>query len=309
MDGVGGLGGWRWIFIIEGLLTCVVAVAAYYFVSSYPATSAFLTPNEREYVQRRIEADKDATSTSEAFNFSDVFKALRDPKCILYCLAYHTMSLPLYTLSLFLPTIIKSLGYTSGEAQLLTVPPYALATILTVIVATISERTGKRAPFIIAAVLVAIIGYAILLGNSDTVTHVSAKGVKTVSIAHPGISYLGTFFCTAGIYPATALVLSWPAVNVSGATKRATAGGMQITIGNLGAVIGTQLYRSGDTPKFVRGHATAMGYLGANVVVCVVLWVVLKRENARKEKLALQSRGAEDDVGEGDEKIGWRFTI
>jgi hypothetical protein len=99
------------------------------------------------------------------------------------------------------------LGYQAYEAQLLSVPPYALATILTVIYAIVSERYGVRAPFVIASSLTAVIGYAILIGNSDP-------------IAHPGVSYVGVFFATAGIFPSCALALSWPAMNVSGQTKR-----------------------------------------------------------------------------------------
>lgn len=124
-------------------------------------------------------------------------------------------SLPLYTLSLFLPSIILALGYKASSAQLLTIPPYALATILTVIYAYASERVGRRAPFIIASALTGIIGYIILLANTDPK-------------ARPGVSYTGVFFAAAGIYPAVALTLSWPAINVSGQTKRATANALQV---------------------------------------------------------------------------------
>ena len=136
------------------------------------------------------------------------------------------MSLPLYTLSLFLPTIITELGYTAARAQLLSVPPYAVAFILTITVAVLSERYVIRAPVIAASSSFAVIGYILLLSDHT-----------------PGVSYLGTILAAGGIYPATAIVLSWPANNVSGQTKRATANAMQISIGNLGAVLGTQLYR------------------------------------------------------------------
>src|SRR5271155_5309241 len=165
------------------------------------------------------------------------------------------MSLPLYTLSLFLPTIISKLGYTAAHAQLLTVPPYAVATILTVIVAVLAEKTHKRAPFIIASSF-AIVGYIILL---------------TAPTSKPGVSYLGTIFAAAGIYPSTAIVLSWPAANVSGQSKRATATAMTITIGNLGAVIGTQLYRPNTSPRWHLRHGFALGYLVANLTVVSII--------------------------------------
>lgn len=135
------------------------------------------------------------------------------------------------------------------------------------------------------------------------------------------------FFAAAGIYPSTALVLSWPAVNCSGATKRAVAGGLQITIGNLGAVIGTQLYRSAvsyatqhgqtaltdtfqDAPRFVRGNAVALGYLAANVAVAGTLWYLLNKENRKRDDALNAGALAQEDkeTWKGDDDLRWRFT-
>jgi len=299
MKGVGGLLGWNWIFIIEGLLTVVLAFAAFWYIADWPAKANFINDDERKLIHDRLKADSDA-SQSEDFEWSEVWKALKDYKVWLYCAAFHTLSLPLYTLSLFLPSIIKSLGYASWEAQLLTVPPYVLATSLTVVYAVVSERYGTRAPFIIASSLTAIIGYCILLGNTNPT-------------GRPGVSYLGTFFAAAGIYPSCGLALSWPAVNVSGQTKRAVANGLQITIGNLGAVIGTQLYRATGPshligPRYIVGHSVALAYLVGNCVVAGVLWYTLDRENKKRDLVA---QGSNVVVAggdwEGDDDPRWRF--
>lgn len=193
------------------------------------------------------------------------------------------------------PTIIKDLGYTAATAQLLTIPPYALAFVTTLAVAIYSERQARRAVFIAASAIVAAIGYIILLSNTNPK-------------ARPAVSYVGTFFAAAGIYPATALVLSWPAINVSGQTKRATANAMQISIGNLGAVLGTQLYRSNDGPRFVVGHAVALAYLVANVAVVSVLAWKLRKQNLQRAQVAdevVDVGRAEDWKGDGDAR--WRF--
>ncbi|KAK0614595.1 major facilitator superfamily domain-containing protein [Immersiella caudata] len=294
MRGIVWENGWRWIFILEGIATVVVAIFAYWFIYNYPDTAEFLTDKERKFIHARLSSDSDATH-DERFSWANVRRALRDPKCWLYGLGFHTTSLPLYTFSLFLPTIINALGYPPAISQLLTVPPYAFAFITTLTVATVSERLNQRALFIIASSLFATIGYAILLSNKDP-------------IGRPGVSYAGTFFAAGGIFPATALSLSWPAINVSGQTKRAVANGMQISIGNLGAVLGTQLYRSGDGPRFIVGHSFAMAYLVGNALVSSVLYVVLKRENTKRERLGAEVK----EVGgltdwEGDDDVRWRF--
>ena len=196
MNGVGGLHGWRWIFILEGLLTVVVSLIAYHFIANYPATAKFLTEEERAFIHARLKASTDATR-HEGFTWGNVLLALKDPKVWLYGLGYHTLALPLYTLSLFLPTIIKELGFTAAQAQLLSVPPYAFAFILTLTVAILSERLKLRAPFIMGSSGFAIIGYIILLTET-----------------RPGVAYVGTILATKGIYPVVAIMLSWPANNV-----------------------------------------------------------------------------------------------
>ena len=291
MNGVGGYHGWRWIFILEGLLTVVVSLIAYHFIANYPSTAKFLTEGERAYVLARLEASTDATR-NESFTWGNVLMAMRDPKVWFYGFSFHTLALPLYTLSLFLPTIIKELGYTAAQAQLLTVPPYAVAFTLTLTAAILSERLKLRAPFIMASSGLAIIGYIILLTET-----------------RPGVAYFGTILAAGGIYPAVAIVVTWPANNVSGQTKRATANAMQISIGILGAVLGTQLYRATDGPRYFLGHGFALGYLCANILVVGTLWAMLRTENRKRDNGERDARlvGVADDEWLGDEDPRWRF--
>lgn len=160
-----------------------------------------------------------------------------------------------------------------------------------------AERLKRRGVFIMIFSTLSVIGYIILLTNTDPK-------------ARPGVSYVGTFFAAAGIYPSTALALSWPAINVSGQTKRATANAMQITIGNLGAVLGTQLYRSETSPRYVLGHSFALGYMAANVLVAAVVWFVLKRENGKRDASGVEAKV--DNFGDdwqGDSDPSWRYAL
>lgn len=190
------------------------------------------------------------------------------------------------------------MGYSSAEAQLLTVPVYAVAFVLMIVTAVLSERTHRRAVFIVGSSAIGIIGYIILLSQK-----------------RPWISYVGTIFAAAGIYPGAAIILSWPANNVSGQTKRAAATGVQITIGNMGAVIGTQLYRTETSPRYFLGHGFALGYLVANMVVVSIQWGMLKRANDRKaaerERLGIEPLTEIGDAEDfqGDEDLRWEFQL
>lgn len=130
-----------------------------------------------------------------------------------------------------------------------------------------------------------------------------------------GVSYFGTILAAAGIYPAVAIVLSWPANNVSGQTKRCIANALQISIGNLGAIIGTQLYRNETKPRYFLGHSFALGYLVANIVVVGILWQILRLENAKKacHREAQGPVVLAEDIGkfegdfDGDKDSRWIF--
>lgn len=291
MKGIGGLGAWRWIFIMEGILTVLISVAAYFFIYSYPASAKFLTPREKEYVAARLKADGDATR-NEAFSWDGVVQAFKDSKVWLFALCFHTMAFPGYTITLFLPTIITDLGYSAAKTQLLSMTPYAVAFTTTMTIAILAEKTKRRAPFIIGGSTVAIIGYVILIMSR-----------------WPGVSYAGTVIITAGMFPATAIVVSWPAHNVSGQTKRATASALQMSVGGIAGIIGTQLYRPKWSPGYFVGHGTAIGYLIGNIVITSTLWYVMHKENTRRARGERNDRLKDVDKGVflGDDDPRWRF--
>lgn len=79
----------------------MLAAAGYWYISDWPSKAKFINEDERAFINARLKADSDAAQ-NEGFTWSNVAEALKDPKVWLYCLSYHTLSLPLYTLSLFL---------------------------------------------------------------------------------------------------------------------------------------------------------------------------------------------------------------
>ncbi|KAL8281510.1 hypothetical protein RQP46_006194 [Phenoliferia psychrophenolica] len=167
---------WAAIFFIEGMLTVLVGLTAFLWVPGYPHDATFLTSREREILLARLAADGDSADR-EPFQWSQVWSAFKDPLVIAY------------SLSLFLPTIIAGLGYASWKAQLMTVPPYAMAFMSMIGFAYVSHIFNRRGIFIIVGAGVAILGYIILLATETS-----------------GARYAGTFFCVIGIYSGNALL-------------------------------------------------------------------------------------------------------
>lgn len=142
MKGLGGKSGWSWIFIVEGLITFVVAIAAYWWMQDYPDTAGFLTEPERREVKRRLETDRDFLA--DEYNKKFVWQALTDWKIYTFGLVSMCLALPVLSVSLFLPTIVKELGYKNTTAQLMTTPPYILACFFCIAGTCIIELTDEQ---------------------------------------------------------------------------------------------------------------------------------------------------------------------
>ncbi|CEL62758.1 putative transporter C1002,16c OS=Schizosaccharomyces pombe (strain 972 / ATCC 24843) GN=SPAC1002.16c PE=3 SV=1 [Rhizoctonia solani AG-1 IB] len=296
MHGVGGRPGWAWIFILEGILTVIVAVAAYWLVPNWPERASFLTESEKARLIAR--SKHDSAGVSEEFKWKYVREALADHLVWAYAFLFHGFAFVLYSLSLFLPTIIAGLGYASWEAQLLTVPPYALSAICIGVAAWLASVYNRRAVFIIGSAITGIIGYILLLA-----THTAGR------------QYVGVHLACAGVYTGNALLLSWPGENVAPQTKRAVAVAMQISIGDLGAIAGVLIYRpEWSANRFRKPHIISIGYLVFALAVTVWLWAWMERENKRRDKLTTKNEkesvrelDAEEKVDQGDRYIGWRY--
>ena len=176
MDGIGGKRGWAWIFILEGLATILIAVASYWMVFDFPDEAKFLSPIDRQRVLRRLKADQQSSAEHEEFKMSYFWASVRDWKTWLFAIIYMGADGPLYAFSLFLPSIIQSLGYASTKAQLLSVPPYAAAAILTISIGYTADRTRQRGLCNIGVSIIGAVGFAMLIAGTS-----------------PGVQYAGTF--------------------------------------------------------------------------------------------------------------------
>jgi len=145
IDKVGGLRSWQWIFVLEGLATLIIGGTAFFAMYDYADSAKFLNKEEKEEVARRLDADRN--SLADEFAVRYVLDALKDWKIWVSCLITMGIFTPLYSISLFLPTIIKELGYTNGTAQLMTVPPYVVACFFCIGCGFLADRCRQRGVF------------------------------------------------------------------------------------------------------------------------------------------------------------------
>jgi cyanate permease len=126
----------------------------------------FLSETERTEVQRRLR--EDTGHLSNEFNMKYVWQAVGDWKIYIHMLICMAGFCPIYSIALFLPTIIKNMGYTSNTAQLMSVPPYCFACIFTIAASWYADRVRQRGIFLLGFQLVGILGFGLLVGTSKS---------------------------------------------------------------------------------------------------------------------------------------------
>ncbi|KIM97256.1 hypothetical protein OIDMADRAFT_147763 [Oidiodendron maius Zn] len=291
MNGVGGYAGWRWIFILEGLLTVVVAIAALFLLYDFPETASFLTPEERAWAVHRLKYQGSSRvgrmiAENNKFRWRDVVNAVTDWQLYLGVLMYWGIVCPLYGISLFLPTIIDELGYTAAIAQLLTVPIYITAAALTLVVCYFSDKAAKagksRSPYIFFPMCAILIGFIMAIAGS------AAGNV-------PGVVYAGVFIATCGIYPAFPGNITWLSNNLAGSYKRAAGMAFHIGVGNLGGAMASNFYRQVDAPKFLLGHGLEIMFCVIGMIALVALRISYMRINKTRDM-------AEDDGSDNSDQ-------
>jgi hypothetical protein len=117
-------------FILEGIVTTVIAFLSFWLIVDFPDDANFLDPLERYVVLSRLKEDGQASHRAEMFRWQNFLAAYRDWKLYVGIIIGSGIGGAVNAFSLFLPSIITELGFTATHAQLLTVPPYVLACIM-----------------------------------------------------------------------------------------------------------------------------------------------------------------------------------
>jgi len=226
--------GWPFIFFVEGAITVVFGILTMFFLPHDPASAKFLSADEKAGALARMRLDSHGAAVAdevgqEEFSWHWVKRAMFNWNTWLLSLNFFAIITPIYSYSLFLPTIIKSLGYTAVNANLLSVPPNMAAFFTVLITGYLSDKFKMRGPFMIIGVIISIGGYIMLI-SSD----------------HHLIQYGGTFLVAGGIFPCSPLVMGWLANNLAPHYVRATGTGFQIMFANTSAFIATFTYLQAD---------------------------------------------------------------
>jgi ACS family tartrate transporter-like MFS transporter len=218
MDGLLGLHGWQWVFIVEAVPAILLAFAVLALMTDRPAKASWLEPEERDWLEGVLEAER--ARKVKAHGEFTLFQALTNPTVLLLSSIYFTVVTATYGITFFLPPILKGLGLSNFGTGLATALPYTIGTIGMLIWSWSSDRHSERRMHFVLACLLATAGLI---------------GVGWFNGSYWAI--LAMSFAAVGLYGSKPSFWPLPSTFLTGA---AAAGGIALvnSIGNLGGFVG-----------------------------------------------------------------------
>ncbi|KAF8958103.1 MFS general substrate transporter [Flammula alnicola] len=260
--------GWQFLFLIEAIPTLIMAVMILFFLPSFPFSATFLSPRERAIAQARLNRDHKPQSHGGMTGWAGFKAIISDINSWLFMLIYASFNVGVATISYFLPTLIKNLGFSSINAQGMTVAPYLVGWFMVFLQAWHSDRTRDRGWHIMASCAISFIGYIILATSVQ----------KSV-----GAAYFALFLVVGGNYSLFPLVMSWAANAFSPTSKRGVGTAFIVSISNCVSIASPQIYFDPED-QFRKGHAISAGCLFVSFLVAFTLRTRLSLLNKRNQQ-------------------------
>ncbi|KAI1751488.1 major facilitator superfamily domain-containing protein [Xylaria castorea] len=290
LEGAGGLRGWRWIFIIEGIFTVLLGFAGYWLLVDFPESNRkswkFLSMKERAWVVRRVNSDRGDVEAPK-FKLSEYLRAGLDWRLWAYGLIFFGSTTMSYALAFFLPIILnENLHYDVGTSQALVAPPYAFAGIFMYAVGWLGDKYRMRGPIIIINMIVSLIGLPLLGWHPD-----------------PKIRYLGSFLLVAGANSNVPATLAYQATNIRGQWKRAIGSAIMVGFGGIGGITGSLVFRSQDNPEYRPGLWACIAVSLLNIIIVGICTIAFYFDNKKADR-------GEKELEADDEGFqpGFRYT-
>jgi len=182
MEGIGGMHGWQWLFLLEGLLPVLLGIAILIFplLPDRPTAAPWLTLEQRRWVQRQLDLDG---LGSQIDHVADLRAAAADGRLWLLSAIYFLLIMGLYGFIYWVPSLVKSMTAASDtNVGLLSAIPYLVATVAMVLIGAHADRTGHRRVHVAACALTAALGIALLTAARGPISGMSALCLAAIGI-------------------------------------------------------------------------------------------------------------------------------
>ena len=217
----GALENWRYLFIIEGACSMLFAIFAYWFLPYDAQSARFLNQKEKELAFYRIQVDSSSV-VSEKLNVRSALGIFKQPTSWVILSIEMCLGVPLQSVSLFLPVIVKQLGYSTVKSNLYTVAPNVTGAVMLLILAFASDHTRLRFPFVALGFAFTCIGFIIF---------------AAVDHSNLTVSYFACFMMTWGTSAPSVILDTWFNNNIADENKRMMLTTVGVPVANLMGVV------------------------------------------------------------------------
>ncbi|OAQ78067.1 MFS transporter [Purpureocillium lilacinum] len=256
MNQVGGMSGWRWLFILEGIPSVISSVFVWFLLPDYPETASWLTSDEKEMARRRL-VDQGSHGSGKSLTWKEAKETLLEWRLWVHYIIYFGISTPFSSLSLFTPSIVAGLGFADLKAQLMTVPPYAAAYVVTLLVSWSGDRHNARA---LHSAVFSTIGAAGFIGSALLPAHSYTQRYGCLIVAASG-----AFSCIPPL-------LGWLSSNLHSTAAIGLAIALNVSMGAPGQIVGVWIYKANEAAiGYPTGHWTNAALLLFVAVNCVAM--------------------------------------
>ncbi len=203
LDGLAGLHGWQWLFLVEGFPAVLLGLVAFFYLTDRPEQAQWLAPEDRAWLGRQI-----ASEHAERAHHGSGLRPLLSGKVLLLCLIYFLNTFATYGVFLFLPKMLREAsGFSGFKLSAITAIPFVIALIGMILIGRNSDRTGERKRHVAACALTGALGLALaafsggnvpLIVLSFTISQLGQRAIQSVFWAIPP-AFLGGTAAAAGI--------------------------------------------------------------------------------------------------------------
>lgn len=267
MRGVAGLAGWRWLFILEGIITLAIGVWSFYaMVPSAVQTKSKLNPKgwftdrEEKIVVNRVLRDdpsKGDMNNRQSLSFKQVWSSLCDydlwPIYLIGIIAY----IPMGTIQPYMTLTLRSLGFSVFNVNLLLIPQAIAHIILLILVTWISERVNERSLMSLSLPLF-------------TIPAMAAIRFWPGSMKQPWPTWALASIVLAAPY-IHAICVAWVSRNSNSIRSRSICSAVYNMFVQVGSIISFNIYRKDDAPLYKRGNSVL--FIFSLLIVPIILGV------------------------------------
>jgi MFS family permease len=263
------LKGWQYLFILEGCVTLVVALFAYWHLPKTPADFRHFTEAEKRvgFVRMSLDGTSEVNST---FTWTKAVAPFKQWRLWFFCALCICYGAATGSTGTFLPQIVGRLGYSTVKTNLYTVAPNMAGCFATLAIAKSSDYFRERSMHLIGALSLTLTGY-IILGAIDPVHNIS-------------VSYFACFLLSMGTYAPSCLVHQWHQSNNLDESGRAFTTGVMLALSNVGVIVTSQLFQNKWAPAYKQALYGTAGFQAAAICIVATLGIMYRVVNKKRDK-------------------------